>query len=171
VARSWQPGATIRQCNPRRSQLFSGEESRDCGSTSDPFSDTPPSHSAAYPDRFARFASAAPQHPDLAARQLEDARTKHNMRGAAIGCSVEGRELRSEVGSVLGGRAGARDAAVHAQPQDSVDSVEAIVTRYREFCIGNAPGGSVSVLNASANLHPGRNRMLIWRPPAISRNH
>jgi aminocarboxymuconate-semialdehyde decarboxylase len=48
---------------------------------------------AARPDRFVPLASVALQHPDLAAQQLEDARRKHNMRGAAIGCSVEGAEL------------------------------------------------------------------------------
>jgi aminocarboxymuconate-semialdehyde decarboxylase len=48
---------------------------------------------AARPDRFVPLASVALQHPDLAAQQLEDARKKHNMHGAAIGCSVEGSEL------------------------------------------------------------------------------
>ena len=48
---------------------------------------------AAQPDRFVPLAAVALQHPDLAALQLEDARKKHNMRGAAIGCSVEGAEL------------------------------------------------------------------------------
>lgn len=48
---------------------------------------------AARPDRFVPIATIALQHPDLAAKQLEDARKKHNMRGAAIGCSVEGSEL------------------------------------------------------------------------------
>ena len=48
---------------------------------------------AAHPDRFVPLAAVALQHPDLAAKQLEDAMKKHNMRGVAIGCSVEGTEL------------------------------------------------------------------------------
>ncbi len=48
---------------------------------------------AARPDRFVPLATVALQHPDLAARQLEDAFKGHNMRGAAVGCSVEGAEL------------------------------------------------------------------------------
>jgi aminocarboxymuconate-semialdehyde decarboxylase len=49
---------------------------------------------AAYPDRFVAFASVALQHPDLAARQLEDGK-KLGLRGAAIGGNVNGEELSS----------------------------------------------------------------------------
>jgi aminocarboxymuconate-semialdehyde decarboxylase len=45
------------------------------------------------PDRFVAFASVALQHPDLAAEQLEQAVRKYNLRGAAIGGSVEGSEI------------------------------------------------------------------------------
>jgi aminocarboxymuconate-semialdehyde decarboxylase len=48
---------------------------------------------AAHPDRFVAFASVALQHPDLAAKQLEDGVKKYGLRGAAIGGSVEGLEL------------------------------------------------------------------------------
>ena len=48
---------------------------------------------AATPDRFLGFASVALQHPDLAARQLEEGVKKYGLRGAAIGGSVEGLEL------------------------------------------------------------------------------
>ena len=48
---------------------------------------------AAHPDRFLAFASVALQHPDLAARQLEEGVKKYGLRGAAIGGSVEGLEL------------------------------------------------------------------------------
>jgi aminocarboxymuconate-semialdehyde decarboxylase len=48
---------------------------------------------AAHPDRFVAFASVALQHPDLAARQLEDGVRRHGLRGAAIGGSVNGEEL------------------------------------------------------------------------------
>jgi aminocarboxymuconate-semialdehyde decarboxylase len=47
----------------------------------------------AQPDRFVAFASVALQHPDLAARQLEDGVRKYGLRGAAIGGSVNGLEL------------------------------------------------------------------------------
>jgi aminocarboxymuconate-semialdehyde decarboxylase len=45
---------------------------------------------AAHPDRFAAFGSIALQFPDLAALQLETAMKKYNLRGAAIGASVNG---------------------------------------------------------------------------------
>ena len=48
---------------------------------------------AANPDRFVAFASVALQHPDLAARQLEEGVKKFGLRGAAIGGSVDGAEL------------------------------------------------------------------------------
>jgi aminocarboxymuconate-semialdehyde decarboxylase len=48
---------------------------------------------ASKPDRFVAFASVALQHPDLAARQLEDGVKKLGLRGAAIGGSVFGDEL------------------------------------------------------------------------------
>jgi aminocarboxymuconate-semialdehyde decarboxylase len=48
---------------------------------------------AANPDRFVAFASVALQHPDLAAEQLQEGVVKYGLRGAAIGGSVNGREL------------------------------------------------------------------------------
>ena len=48
---------------------------------------------ATHPDRFVGMATAALQHPDLAAEQLDVAVKKLGMRGAAIGGSVEGQEL------------------------------------------------------------------------------
>src|SRR5712691_3324930 len=48
---------------------------------------------AANPDRFVAFASVALQYPDLAAEQLEQGVKKYNLRGAAIGGSVNGEEL------------------------------------------------------------------------------
>ena len=47
---------------------------------------------AKFPGRFVGFASVAMQHPDLAARQLEDA-MKMGMPGAALACNVAGDEL------------------------------------------------------------------------------
>ena len=46
-----------------------------------------------HPERFVAYASVALQHPDLAAEQLAEGARKYNLRGAAIGGSVEGLEL------------------------------------------------------------------------------
>ena len=48
---------------------------------------------AAHPDRFVAFASVALQHPDLAAKQLEEGVKKYGLRGAAIGGSVNDLEI------------------------------------------------------------------------------
>jgi len=48
---------------------------------------------AAQPERFVAFATVALQHPDLAARQLEEGVRKYGLRGAAIGGSVNGEEI------------------------------------------------------------------------------
>jgi aminocarboxymuconate-semialdehyde decarboxylase len=48
---------------------------------------------AANPDRFAAFATASLQHPDLAAEQVEYAVKKLGFRGVGVGGSVAGEEL------------------------------------------------------------------------------
>jgi len=48
---------------------------------------------AASPDRFAAFATASLQHPDLAAEQVEHAVKKLGFRGVGVGGSVAGEEL------------------------------------------------------------------------------
>ncbi len=48
---------------------------------------------AAQPDRFVAFATAALQHPELAAEQVEQAVKKLGFRGVSVGGSVDGREL------------------------------------------------------------------------------
>jgi aminocarboxymuconate-semialdehyde decarboxylase len=48
---------------------------------------------AASPDRFMAFATAALQHPDLAAEQVEHAVTKLGFRGVGVAGSVAGEEL------------------------------------------------------------------------------
>ena len=50
---------------------------------------------AEHSDRFVGFASVALQHPELAARQLEDGVKRLGFRGALVGGSVEGEELAS----------------------------------------------------------------------------
>jgi aminocarboxymuconate-semialdehyde decarboxylase len=51
---------------------------------------------ASNPDRFVAFASVALQYPDLAVKQLEDGVRRYGLRGAAIGGSVNGRELADD---------------------------------------------------------------------------
>ena len=48
---------------------------------------------AANPDRFVAFSTAALQHPDLAAEQVEHAVKKLGFRGVGVGGSVAGEEL------------------------------------------------------------------------------
>jgi len=48
---------------------------------------------AATPDRFVAFATAAWQHPELAAEQVRHAVKSLGFRGVSVGCSVEGEEL------------------------------------------------------------------------------
>jgi aminocarboxymuconate-semialdehyde decarboxylase len=45
------------------------------------------------PARFVALATVAPQHPELAAEQLDDAFKRHRMRGVSLGASVNGEEL------------------------------------------------------------------------------
>jgi aminocarboxymuconate-semialdehyde decarboxylase len=71
---------------------------------------------AAYPDRFVAFATVALQHPDLAARQLEDGK-KLGLRGAAIGGSVNGEELSSRRLDPFWARAEELAAPIFIHPQ------------------------------------------------------
>src|SRR5882757_8108180 len=50
---------------------------------------------AANPDRFVGFATAALQHPELAAEQVEHAVKKLGFRGVGVGGSVDGEEVAS----------------------------------------------------------------------------
>ena len=85
---------------------------------------------AAQPDRFVPLASVALQHPDLAAQQLEDARRKHNMRGAAIGCSVEGSELSDPKFDPFWAKAQELQMLLFMHPQNS-DRATGITNRVR----------------------------------------
>jgi predicted TIM-barrel fold metal-dependent hydrolase len=50
---------------------------------------------AAHPDRFVGMAGISLQHPDLAARQLEECTKKLGMRGCMVAANVNGEELAS----------------------------------------------------------------------------
>jgi aminocarboxymuconate-semialdehyde decarboxylase len=72
---------------------------------------------AAHPGRFAALASVALQHPDLAVTQLDDAVTKHGMRGAAIGGTINGEELSSARFDPFWSKAQELDALIFVHPQ------------------------------------------------------
>lgn len=72
---------------------------------------------ATHPDRFVALASVALQHPDLAARQLDDAVKQRGMRGAAIGGSVDGEELSSARFDPFWAKAQELDALIFIHPQ------------------------------------------------------
>ena len=70
---------------------------------------------AANPDRFVAFATAALQHPELAAEQVEHAVKKLGFRGVGVGGSVARRGAgQSAVPSVLGQVRGAGRPGLHA---------------------------------------------------------
>ena len=48
---------------------------------------------ASHPDRFVATAAVALQHPELAAEQLQDGVKRLGLRGASIGCHVNGEDL------------------------------------------------------------------------------
>src|SRR5436190_1310469 len=76
---------------------------------------------ASQSDRFVAFASVALQYPDLAAQQLEHAVKKLNLRGAAIGGSVEGQELSDAKFHPFWAKVEELDALVFMHPQASPD--------------------------------------------------
>jgi aminocarboxymuconate-semialdehyde decarboxylase len=107
---------------------------------------------AAQPDRFVPLASVALQHPDLAARQLEEARTKHNMRGAAIGCSVEGVELSDPRFDPVWARAQDLGMLLFMHPQDSV-AATGVGNRVRgQGMLGNVIGNPLETTIALSHL-------------------
>src|SRR6266478_1196903 len=72
---------------------------------------------AANPERFVAFASVALQFPDLAAEQLEQGVKKYNLRGAAIGGSVNGEELANPKYHPFWAKAEALGVLVFIHPQ------------------------------------------------------
>ena len=72
---------------------------------------------AKYPDRFVAFASVALQHPDLAAEQLEEAVKRLKLRGAGVGCNVNGEELSAPKFQPFWAKAEELGALVFMHPQ------------------------------------------------------
>jgi predicted TIM-barrel fold metal-dependent hydrolase len=107
---------------------------------------------AARPDRFVPLAAVALQHPDLAARQLEDAMKKYGMRGAAIGCSVEGAELSDPKFDPFWAKAQERGALLFMHPQNSAGGT-GINARVRgQGVLGNVIGNPLETTIALSHL-------------------
>ena len=107
---------------------------------------------AARSDRFAPLAAVALQHPDLAAQQLEDARKKHNMRGAAIGCSVEGAELSDPKFDPFWSKAQELEMLLFMHPQAS-DRATGITNRVKgPGVLGNVIGNPLETTIALSHL-------------------
>jgi aminocarboxymuconate-semialdehyde decarboxylase len=82
------------------------------------------------PDRFVAFASVALQFPELAAEQLEIGMKQHGLRGAAIGCTVAGKELSAPEFDPFWAKAEALQALIFMHPQNS-DEATGITARVR----------------------------------------
>jgi aminocarboxymuconate-semialdehyde decarboxylase len=107
---------------------------------------------AARPDRFVPLAAVALQHPDLAARQLEDAMKKYAMRGAAIGCSVEGAELSDPKFDPFWAKAQELGALLFMHPQNSAGGT-GINARVRgQGVLGNVIGNPLETTIALSHL-------------------
>jgi aminocarboxymuconate-semialdehyde decarboxylase len=107
---------------------------------------------AMQPDRFVPLASVALQHPDLAAQQLEDARKKYNMHGAAIGCSVEGAELSDSTFDPFWAKAQELQMLLFMHPQNS-DRVTGITNRVKGHgVLANVIGNPLETTIALSHL-------------------
>ena len=71
------------------------------------------------PDRFVGFGSVALQFPELAAEQLEAAMKQHGLKGAAIGCSVNDRELSDPMFDPFWKKAEELQALIFMHPQSA----------------------------------------------------
>ena len=107
---------------------------------------------AAHPDRFMPLAAVSLQHPDLAAQELEDAHRKHDMRGAAIGCSVEGAELSDPKFDPFWAKARELGMLIFLHPQNSASATGA-AARLRGFgFLGNVIGNPLETTIALSHL-------------------
>jgi aminocarboxymuconate-semialdehyde decarboxylase len=76
---------------------------------------------AAEPERFTAFATAALQHPDLAAEQVEHAAKKLGFRGVSVGGSVNGEELADPKFHPFWAKVEALDLLVFLHPQGTAE--------------------------------------------------
>ncbi len=106
----------------------------------------------AYPGRFAAFATVALQHPDLAALQLQAAVTRYNMRGAAIGCSVEGEELSSPRFDPFWKKAQELEALIFIHPQQSATATGIAKRVQGNGVLGNVIGNPLETTIALSHM-------------------
>ncbi len=84
------------------------------------------------PDRLVAFATVALQFPDLAAEQLEVAMKQQGLRGAGIGCTVEGLELSNPKFDPFWAKAEELGALLFMHPQDS-DVATGVAARVKGY--------------------------------------
>jgi len=107
---------------------------------------------AAHPDRFVPLAAVALQYPDLAAQQLEEAAKKHNMRGAAIGCSVGTTELSDPQFDPFWAKAQELGMLLFMHPQNSAGAT-GITSRVRgPGVLGNVIGNPLETTIALSHM-------------------
>jgi predicted TIM-barrel fold metal-dependent hydrolase len=82
---------------------------------------------AAYPRRFAAFASLSLQYPDLAVQELQTAVQKQGLRGAAIGSSVNGEDFSNPKFYPVWAKAEELGAVLFIHPQSQPE----LKTRYQ----------------------------------------
>jgi len=82
---------------------------------------------AAYPRRFAAFASLSLQYPDLAVQELQTAMQKQGLRGAAIGSSVNGEDFSNPKFYPVWAKAEELGAVLFIHPQSQPE----LKTRYQ----------------------------------------
>ena len=71
------------------------------------------------PDRFVGFGCVSLQFPELAAEQLEAAMKQHGLKGAAIGCSVNDREISDPIFDPFWKKAEELQALIFMHPQSA----------------------------------------------------
>ncbi len=107
---------------------------------------------AVHSDRFVPLAAVSLQHPDLAAQELEDAHRHHNMRGAAIGCSVEGRELSDPSFDPFWAKAQELGMLIFMHPQNSAEATGAAARLRGNGMLANVIGNPLETTIALSHL-------------------
>jgi aminocarboxymuconate-semialdehyde decarboxylase len=104
------------------------------------------------PDRLVAFASVALQFPDLAAEQLEVAMKQQGLRGAGIGCTVDGLELSNPKFDPFWAKAEELGALLFMHPQDS-DVATGVAKRTQGYgALANVIGNPLETTIALSHL-------------------
>ncbi len=105
----------------------------------------------AHPDRYVALTSVALQFPDLAAEQLEQAVKQLGMRGAAIGCHVEGEDLSSPKFDPFWAKAQELGVLIFMHPQSAENIVKKDAWKGRGD-LGNIIGNPLETTYALSRL-------------------